>query len=89
MKANSTNHAARKPDAGDGGGCDPYGADMIILIEQLLLERAMSGFRPVLYVSSPTDLQCAIIMLLPVRNGPPRPAFGSELFQTPARRQGR
>lgn len=38
--------------------------DYVDLYEQLLYERASMGIRPVLYVSSLTDLECAMLMLL-------------------------
>jgi hypothetical protein len=38
--------------------------DMIDLYEQMLFERANKGIRPVLYLSSPKDLECSMIMLL-------------------------
>jgi len=40
-------------------------SDMILLFEKMLLERAMQGFRPILYISSNTDLHCSVTMLLP------------------------
>lgn len=43
--------------------------DLIVIYEKLLLARATAGIRPVLYVSSPVDLQCAILMLLPLKQG--------------------
>ena len=39
-------------------------ADYIDLYEQLLYQRASRGIRPVLYMSSPTDLECSMLMLL-------------------------
>lgn len=38
---------------------------VIDLYEKLLLQRAFAGLRPVLYVSSFTDLECAVTMLMP------------------------
>ena len=38
--------------------------DYVDLYEQLLYERASQGIRPVLYVSTSTDLECAMLMLL-------------------------
>lgn len=38
--------------------------DMIDLYEQMLYQRAIKGIRPVLYVSSFTDLECSMLMLL-------------------------
>lgn len=38
--------------------------DMIEVFEQMLFQRASKGIRPVLYVSSYTDLECNMLMLL-------------------------
>jgi hypothetical protein len=38
--------------------------DMIEIFEQMLYQRAARGIRPVLYVSSYTDLECSMLMLL-------------------------
>ena len=38
--------------------------DMVELVEEMLFQRASSGIRPVLYVSSHTDLECSMLMLL-------------------------
>ncbi len=38
--------------------------DMVDLFEQMLFQRAAQGFRPVLYVSSYTDFECNMLMLL-------------------------
>lgn len=38
--------------------------DMVDLFEQMLFQRAVRGIRPVLYVSSCTDLECSMLMLL-------------------------
>jgi hypothetical protein len=38
--------------------------DYVDLYEQLLYQRASRGIRPVLYVSSYTDLECTMLMLL-------------------------
>jgi hypothetical protein len=38
--------------------------DMVDLFEQMLFQRAVKGFRPVLYVSSSTDFECNMLMLL-------------------------
>jgi hypothetical protein len=40
------------------------GVDSIDLLEEMLFQRAASGMRPVLYVSSDTDLECSMLMLL-------------------------
>ncbi len=37
---------------------------MIDLMEEMLFQRAASGIRPVLYLSSYTDLECSMLMLL-------------------------
>jgi len=37
---------------------------MIDLVEEMLFQRASTGIRPVLYVSSYTDLECSMLMLL-------------------------
>jgi hypothetical protein len=36
---------------------DANNQDLVVILEQLLLERAMKGSRPVLYISLPTDFQ--------------------------------
>lgn len=40
------------------------GVDMVDLLEEMLFQRAATGIRPVLYVSSDTDLECNMLMLL-------------------------
>ena len=42
----------------------PFGTEMIDLMEEMLYQRAASGIRPVLYLSSYTDLECCMLMLL-------------------------
>ena len=42
--------------------------DMVELFEQMLFQRAAKGIRPVLYVSSYTDLECSMLMLLDEEN---------------------
>jgi hypothetical protein len=42
----------------------PFGTEMIDLMEEMLFQRAAIGIRPVLYVSSYTDLECSMLMLL-------------------------
>jgi len=37
---------------------------LLDLYEEMLSERAAKGIRPVLYVSSPKDLECSVVMLL-------------------------
>jgi len=41
-----------------------FGADTVDLMEEMLFQRAASGIRPVLYLSSYTDLECSMVMLL-------------------------
>ena len=38
--------------------------DIVEIFEQMLFQRAAQGIRPVLYVSSYTDLECSMLMLL-------------------------
>ena len=38
--------------------------DMVDLFEEMLYQRATVGIRPMLYVSSNTDLECSMLMLL-------------------------
>lgn len=40
------------------------GVDMVDLVEEMLYQRASSGIRPALYLSSYTDLECSMLMLL-------------------------
>ena len=40
------------------------GSGMVDLYEEMLYERAAIGIRPMLYVSSRTDLECSVLMLL-------------------------
>lgn len=55
----------------EAGGCAAAGNDgLVVIFERLLLARAMTGFRPVLYVSSWTDLHCSVLMLLPMDDTP-------------------
>ena len=42
----------------------PFGSDMVDIMEEMLFQRAASGIRPVLYLSSYTDLECSMLMLL-------------------------
>jgi len=37
---------------------------MVDLLEEMLFQRASSGVRPVLYMSSYIDLECSMLMLL-------------------------
>ena len=38
--------------------------ETVDLLEEMLFHRASSGIRPVLYVSSNTDLECSMLLLL-------------------------
>ena len=38
--------------------------DIVDVYEQMLFQRAAQGIRPTLYVSSFTDLECSMLMLL-------------------------
>jgi len=38
--------------------------DIIDVYEQMLFQRAAKGIRPTLYISSYTDLECSMLMLL-------------------------
>ncbi|HWC78137.1 MAG TPA: hypothetical protein VG778_11775 [Blastocatellia bacterium] len=38
--------------------------DLVDIFEQMLSRRADGGIRPMLYVSSATDLECNMVMLL-------------------------
>ena len=38
--------------------------DIVDVYEQMLFQRATKGIRPTLYVSSYTDLECSMLMLL-------------------------
>ena len=42
----------------------PVGVDMVDLVEEMLFQRAATGIRPTLYVSSYTDFECSMLMLL-------------------------
>jgi hypothetical protein len=42
--------------------------DIVDIFEQMLQQRASKGIRPVLYVSSYTDLECSLVMLLDESN---------------------
>jgi hypothetical protein len=45
-------------------GANKIDLDYVDLYEQLLYQRAAAGIRPVLYISSLTDLECTMLMLL-------------------------
>ncbi|HSB11078.1 MAG TPA: hypothetical protein VLM38_16435 [Blastocatellia bacterium] len=38
--------------------------DLVDLVEEMLFQRASNGTRPALYISSYTDLECSMLMLL-------------------------
>ena len=38
--------------------------DLVDLLEEMLCQRAMKGYRPVIYMSSFMDLECNMLMLL-------------------------
>jgi hypothetical protein len=59
-----------------------FGVESVDLLEEMLFQRAASGIRPVLYLSSYTDLECSMLMLLD-ETGEAR--WSAE--QTPAARQ--
>ena len=40
------------------------GGETVDLLEEMLFNRAANGIRPVLYLSSDTDLECSMLMLL-------------------------
>lgn len=42
--------------------------DVVDIYEQMLFQRAAKGIRPVLYISSYTDLECSMLMLLDETN---------------------
>ena len=42
--------------------------DIVDVYEQMLFQRAAKGIRPTLYVSSFTDLECSMLMLLDEEN---------------------
>ena len=42
----------------------PMSAETIDLLEEMLFHRASSGIRPMLYISSYTDLECSMLTLL-------------------------
>lgn len=43
---------------------DGTDVDIVDVYEQMLFQRAAKGIRPTLYVSSFTDLECSMLMLL-------------------------
>lgn len=45
------------------------GVDMVDLVEEMLFQRASNGIRPALYISSYTDLECSMLMLLEDSDG--------------------
>ena len=59
-----------------------FAVDTVDLMEEMLFQRAASGIRPVLYLSSYTDLECSVLMLL---DGAGEARWSTE--HTPAARQ--
>jgi hypothetical protein len=59
-----------------------FGVESVDLVEEMLFQRAASGVRPVLYLSSYTDLECSMLMLLDETG---EALWGAE--QTPTDRQ--
>jgi hypothetical protein len=62
------------------GGVMKQGSDMVDLSEDMLSARAVKGIRPLLYISSGTDLECSLLVLLGEAEGgrsvvPPPTAF--------------
>ena len=61
------------------GGTMEQDSDMVDLYEDLLSVRAAGGIRPMLYISSCTDLECSLLVLLGEAEGsrfivpPPKP----------------
>jgi len=47
-----------------GGKQTETGVNMVDLVEEMLFQRASTGIRPALYISSYTDLECSMLMLL-------------------------
>lgn len=45
-------------------GREMMDSEIVDLYEQMLYERAANGIRPLLYISSPKDLECSMLMLL-------------------------
>jgi len=45
------------------------GVDVVDLVEEMLFQRASNGIRPALYISSYTDLECSMLMLLEDSDG--------------------
>jgi hypothetical protein len=52
------------PNYISGGRGQKSEVNVVDLMEDMLFQRAASGIRPVLYVSSSTDLECSMLMLL-------------------------
>ena len=48
----------------NGANAIQFGAETVDLMEEMLFQRAASGIRPVLYLSSYIDLECSMLMLL-------------------------
>ncbi|PYP90284.1 MAG: hypothetical protein DMF61_00825 [Blastocatellia bacterium AA13] len=43
---------------------DASQVDLVDILEEMLCQRAMKGYRPVIYMSSFIDLECNMLMLL-------------------------
>ena len=43
---------------------DTSQVDLVDILEEMLCQRAMQGYRPVIYMSSFVDLECNMLMLL-------------------------
>lgn len=54
----------KKPAPTKTGTPIQFAVDTVDLMEEMLFERAASGVRPMLYLSSYTDLECSMLMLL-------------------------
>jgi hypothetical protein len=66
--ANSTVKLLKETSGGIKMRQERSDVDMVELFEQMLFQRASRGIRPVLYVSSYTDLECSMLMLLDEEN---------------------
>ena len=58
--------------------------DMIEMYEEMLYQRAAQGIRPVLYVSSFTDFECSMLMLLDNPSTDKLPGSQHSLHKEPA-----
>ena len=57
--------------------------DLVGVYEEMLLQRAMNGIRPVLYVSSNTDLECSMLMLLDETSSVDSDGLGKNISRRP------